>query len=98
MSYDIEIVQGMSTIERAIEDYDSVYRKSWKGDESHPEFIDALCRSFATKGWLRLGILRIADRPIAAQIWFVHEAHISLEIKLGIVIACPGPTSIRRTV
>ncbi len=60
-------------LEQAIAEFDTVYRKSWKVPEPFPEFMPNLIRTAAAQGWLRLGVLRLAGQPIAAQLWLVHE-------------------------
>jgi CelD/BcsL family acetyltransferase involved in cellulose biosynthesis len=60
-----------SDLEQAIDDFVAVYASSWKNPEPFPDFIPALCRLAARHGWLRLGVLRVADAPAAAQLWLV---------------------------
>lgn len=60
-------------LESAIADFVEVYRKSWKSPEPFPEFVPEFCRLSGRKGWLRLGVVRLANRPIAAQIWIVSN-------------------------
>lgn len=60
-------------LEAAIADYQSIYDRSWKRAEPFPEFVPGLCRWTAEQGWLRLGVVRVGDQPVAAQIWFVHQ-------------------------
>jgi len=67
----MEIVADKMTVESAIQDYNAVYAKSWKKPEPYPQFIPTLVRWLASKGWLRLGIARLGDQPVAAQIWIV---------------------------
>jgi len=67
----VEIVQGGPELERAIAAFEQVYAASWKTPEPFPLFIPGLIRSCAQRGWLRLGIARLGDLPIAAQIWIV---------------------------
>ena len=59
-------------LEAAIEDFQAVYANSWKAAEPYPHFIPELCRIAARHGWLRLGVLRLDARPIAAQLWLHH--------------------------
>jgi hypothetical protein len=59
-------------LEAAIAAFVSVYARSWKGGEPQPGFIPNLCRTAAREGWLRLGVLRLDDTPIAAQLWLTH--------------------------
>jgi CelD/BcsL family acetyltransferase involved in cellulose biosynthesis len=56
-------------LERAIANYESIYRKSWKPTETYPDFIRSLCRLAARRGWLRLGVLSLESTAIASQIW-----------------------------
>ena len=72
------IIEGESDLEAYIRDYERVYQNSWKGEESHPDFIRALIRAFAKAGWLRLGLLYVDDVAVAAQLWFVKSAVASI--------------------
>jgi CelD/BcsL family acetyltransferase involved in cellulose biosynthesis len=65
-------------LERAIQDYELAYERSWKYSEPYPKFIPRLCELAARKGWLRLGTLRIGDRPAAAQVWLVKDGKASI--------------------
>lgn len=67
----IETAPG-DALEAAIADFDAVYRKSWKVPEPFPAFVPELCRAAARQGWLRLGVLRLGELPIAAQLWLVR--------------------------
>lgn len=51
--------------------YERVHENSWKVAEPYPDFAAGLVHHAATAGALRLGILYLSDRPIAAQIWLV---------------------------
>lgn len=68
----LEIITAADRAEAAIADFQSVYAASWKTPEPFPEFIPGLIRALARNGALRLGIARLGDRPVAAQIWRVH--------------------------
>ncbi len=59
-------------IDKAVQDFVSVYNLSWKEAEPNPNFIPNLIRLAATKGWLRLGFLSLNGKVIAAQLWLVH--------------------------
>jgi len=65
-------------LEVAIDDFVQVYNHSWKRPEPFPNFVPELCRRAARAGWLRLGVIRVEDKPVAAQIWLVMSgvAHI----------------------
>ncbi|MGB0723399.1 MAG: GNAT family N-acetyltransferase [Gammaproteobacteria bacterium] len=58
-------------IDTALADYQAVEQASWKAREQHARFIAHLVRDAARLGWLRLAVLYVDERPIAAQIWFV---------------------------
>jgi CelD/BcsL family acetyltransferase involved in cellulose biosynthesis len=62
-------------LEQAIADFVAIYGKSWKNPEPFPQFVPGLCRSAAAQGWLRLGIVRVATQPIAAQLWLVKDGN-----------------------
>ncbi len=51
--------------------YEDVYARSWKAKEPFPRFSAALMRAAAAAGALRLGLLRLDGRPVAAQYWVV---------------------------
>ncbi len=74
----VEIVTDLSTRPELEHIYHAVYKKSWHGYESHPEYISAWMRSCAARGWLRLGIAWVGDQPVAVQFWFKigHKAFI----------------------
>lgn len=46
-----------------------VYEQSWKGEESHPEFINQILQDLAGIGKAKLAILSVNEEPAAAQIW-----------------------------
>lgn len=55
----------------AIDDYNAVYANSWKDAEEFPDFIREMCRMCATLGILRMGILYVDGKPVAAQLWII---------------------------
>ena len=67
----IEIIDSPVDVDRAIAAYSAVYARSWKVPEPFPDFMPGLIRLCARKGWLRLGIAWLEDKPIAAQLWVV---------------------------
>jgi CelD/BcsL family acetyltransferase involved in cellulose biosynthesis len=69
----LEIVTNPEGIEQAIAAFQEVYSESWKIPEPYPDFVPSLIRRLANLGMLRLGIARIQERPIAAQLWIVGE-------------------------
>lgn len=58
-------------LRQAIDAYEAVYAQSWKDPEPNPGFMPGLIRLAARQGWLRLGVLRLAGEPVAAQVWLV---------------------------
>jgi CelD/BcsL family acetyltransferase involved in cellulose biosynthesis len=62
-----------AALEQAVTDFQSIYLRSWKKPEPYADFVPGLCRMAAERGWLRLGVVRVADTPVAAQIWFLHQ-------------------------
>lgn len=76
--YELTILDGTQSLEAGIADFVAVYNRSWKNPEPFPTFIPGLCRLATQAGWLRLGLVRIAGQPIAAQLWLVAagKAHI----------------------
>lgn len=83
----LEIVTDPAPAEAAIKAFNDVYSLSWKKPEPYPDFIPGLIRGLANAGQLRLGIARLAGRPIAAQLWFVHHGKASI-FKLAFDPAC----------
>ncbi|MBV5310713.1 GNAT family N-acetyltransferase [Chromatium okenii] len=67
----LTIVTRDKHLEQFIQDYVHVYASSWKKPEPYPEFIPALIRLCARRGWLRLGLAYINGEVAAAQIWIV---------------------------
>jgi hypothetical protein len=57
----------------AWDDYESVYRASWKPEEGSFPFLRALAEQEGAAGTLRLGIAKAAGVPVAAQLWLVEN-------------------------
>lgn len=74
----LEVIAGPAGLEDATDAFVRVYASSWKRPEPCPEFIPSLIRWLASRGELRLGIARIGDRPIAAQLWIVRHGKASI--------------------
>ncbi len=51
--------------------YWQVYQRSWKPAEPTPDFINQLLQQASSQGTLRLGVLYIAEQPVAVQCWLV---------------------------
>jgi CelD/BcsL family acetyltransferase involved in cellulose biosynthesis len=74
----LELVTDIAGLDRGIAAYEEVYASSWKKPEPFPDFMPGLFRTYAEKGFLRLGLAWLGGRPVAAQIWIV--AHGRAEI------------------
>lgn len=66
------LVTGLEGLDKALNDYETVYRSSWRDREAYPGFIRGLVETAARMGSLRLGLLYADDIPVAAQLWFLH--------------------------
>jgi hypothetical protein len=67
----LEVITCATGLEAGIAAYEAVYALSWKQQEPFPRFSAALMRAAAAEGALRLGLLRLDGRPVAAQYWVV---------------------------
>ena len=74
----LEIVTTPEAVESAIVAFQEVYSASWKIPEPYPDFVPSLIRLLSAKGMLRLGIARLHEKPIAAQLWIVHQGKASI--------------------
>ena len=66
-----EPIVDATGLEAGIAAYAEVYARGWKPPEPFPAFGPALLRAAAAAGVLRLGVLRRAGMPVAAQYWTV---------------------------
>lgn len=69
----LEVITGGDRLDAGIAAYEQVYASSWKQSEPYPGFVPALIRASVARGWIRLGLAWLNDRPIAAQIWLVSH-------------------------
>ena len=69
----LQIATRPEEVDAAMDAYDAVYAKSWKQPEPYPNFVRGWARRCAEQGWLRLGVARVAEVPIAAQFWFTID-------------------------
>lgn len=67
------LITEPQNIESSIDDWVTIYNSSWKAPEPYIHFMPSLIRLCAVRGWLRLGIAYLDDKPIAAQFWIVHN-------------------------
>jgi hypothetical protein len=69
----LELITKTDNIDAAINAWVQIYNASWKSPEPYGDFMPALIKLCASKGWMRLGIAYLDDNPIAAQFWIVHQ-------------------------
>jgi len=74
----IEIIVNGAGLADAIAAYEAVYHSSWKVPEAYPAFMPGLIRHCAERGWLRLGVAYVDNRPVAAQVWIVSNGVASI--------------------
>ncbi|PZP29687.1 MAG: GNAT family N-acetyltransferase [Roseateles depolymerans] len=67
----LELVRDGERLEAGLAAFQAVYANSWKQAEPFPDFIPGLIRLCARRGWLRLGVAWLGDKPVAAQLWIV---------------------------
>lgn len=67
------VTEPGDALEESIRDYETVYAASWKVPEPFTGFVPGLIRAAASRGWLRLGIVRLDGEAIASQIWLVRH-------------------------
>jgi CelD/BcsL family acetyltransferase involved in cellulose biosynthesis len=73
-----EVVANPTNVDRAIDDFNALYRRRWKKTEPYPAFIPGLIHWLAASGKLRLGVARIDGKPVAAQLWIVNGGKASI--------------------
>jgi len=69
----IVITSDYEQIKQLYPSYKDIYSSSWKVEESHPLFIEQMVFSLARNRQLRFGLAYIADKPAAAQLWFISK-------------------------
>jgi hypothetical protein len=74
----LELIQGGADLDRGLAAYDSAYAASWKVPEPYTQFMPGLMRICAAQGWLRLGLVWLHGKPIAAQFWIVANGKASI--------------------
>lgn len=73
-----EIIDGDDRLEYALQAYLTVYKASWKVPEPFENFIPGFVKMLASKGWLRLGVATLDEKPIAVQLWIVANGKASI--------------------
>jgi hypothetical protein len=69
----LEIIKGGERLDAGLAAYQAVYAQSWKVPEPFTDFVPGLIRLCARRGWLRLGLAWLNDKPVAAQIWIISN-------------------------
>ncbi len=78
---DFRVLDGVNGLEDGVASYEAMHAKSWKSAEPFPDFNAALMRRCAEDGTLRLGVLSLDGRVLAAQFWVVFgDAAMMLKI------------------
>ncbi|MBL7002609.1 MAG: GNAT family N-acetyltransferase [Gammaproteobacteria bacterium] len=75
--YDIRLFIDQD-IKQGVDDYNAVYKSSWKANEQYDHFVEGLASQLSEQSWLRLAVLYVDGKPIAAQFWFVVHAKASI--------------------
>ena len=68
---EFRIVTSIEETDRAIDEYEGIYNRSWKNSEPYPNFVSNLIGKAAAHGALRLGICSLDGQPTAVQLWTV---------------------------
>lgn len=71
-SYHIDIITKESDFSEAFSHYKDIYQQSWKQTEYSFDFINRVCLEAVREDKLRLGLLFVDGKAVAAQIWFVQ--------------------------
>lgn len=74
----IEIYSHETDLSIPFEHFKQIYNVSWKHQEFSYDFILEVCVNAAQKNKLRLALMYVDERPVAAQIWFVHATKASI--------------------
>ncbi|MFQ5642239.1 MAG: GNAT family N-acetyltransferase [Thiogranum sp.] len=62
-----------SQLNKVLADYQQVYARSWKRPERYPLFIPELLRHGLAENRIRVGVLYLDDRPVAAEIYILFN-------------------------
>ena len=74
----IEVITEPADVDRAVAAYERVYAQSWKQPEPVVGFMHGLASACAHAGWLRLGLVWLDGKPIAAQLWIVSHGRAAI--------------------
>jgi hypothetical protein len=68
----LEFLVFRDNFDRPLAIYDEIYGSSWKTPEPHPSFMSEMVNNLGAAGLIRMGVMSIAGRAVAAQIWLVR--------------------------
>ena len=74
----VEIVTQPDSVAGAIRAYNTVYANSWKKPEPVVDFMHGLAHVSAVAGHMRLGLVWLNEKPIAAQLWIVSHGRAAI--------------------
>jgi len=66
---EIEVIAAPAAAEHAVAAFEQVHAASWQPAEPYPDFIPTLIRRGLANGSVRVGVVRLRSRPVAAQLW-----------------------------
>jgi hypothetical protein len=67
----VEFLIFRDHFDRALAVYDEIYCSSWKTPEPYPAFMSDMVNSLGAAGLVRMGVMSVAARAVAAQIWLL---------------------------
>ncbi len=70
---EFELISNPNQTDAGFIAYQKIYTSSWKKPEPFPRFIPNLINTCAELGWLRLGLLKLNNEPVATQFWIVSK-------------------------
>ena len=73
-----KIYTSFEDVTQHMDEYYQVYARSWKRPEPYPNFHRRLAEKLAARNELLLGITYFEERPVAAQIWIIHDRTASI--------------------
>lgn len=73
-----EVAVGEAASGPALQAFDALFNRAQKPTDQAPGFMASLARLAARRGWLRLGLVWLDERPIAAQLCVVADGRASI--------------------
>lgn len=73
-----QVIYGDDTqLDKVLADYQQVYARSWKKPERYPRFIPELFRRGLAEQRLRVGVLYLDGKPVAADIYILFNGQVT---------------------